>query len=618
MGRTGGPGGQAPDSGTTLLVIQGGKPLAYLWLALARQAGGGNVASCGPKGFELDLRSAPSRRAAEFLGLAGARMRGAGKDTFVVAETDVALRQAFVEGRAAMALASTWDMDAELLDPGTQGKGDFALQPTKPLLAPVPGAFASEPLRYAVRGACGVIPSYVHDPETRRTIWNFHASATGGSVMVDRQWLEMAIEKRVGVPTVFAMRYPRHPAVGHLPSDWEGPLRAAIEGACAAPPDPGFEDVAESLGKGLTILLRDGGDASVILDRIQTEFDAEVSHIVTRSSPKWRTAGWIILAALASLLIFGLTRLVRALRDEYRDYRGSISRSVTVSRVLAALALFLPAFGLAIVFGILPLLDGLKMSMYSQVMRDGGTPVGIANYFDAVTSPDTHIAVVNTLSYLLISFALGFVAPFLLALVLSGLPRGRFLVRSTFFLPAVASAVVVAIVWQQMYDFGGPFNDFAALLGFAPRRWLDDPSTAMFAVVNAQAWSTLGIAGLTYLAGLSVIPEVQYEDAEILGAGLKERFVNVTYPHIRPLLGINLVGWLIATTRTAEHVFLMTGGGPGKATHVIGLEIFDQAYVKIRFGYAMAEVWLLVAIVLMFSIYQMQAIRAGQLKMEHR
>ena len=58
----------------------------------------------------------------------------------------------------------------------------------------------------------------------------------------------------------------------------------------------------------------------------------------------------------------------------------------------------------------------------------------------------------------------------------------------------------------------------------------------------------------------------------------------------------------------------MTGGGPDKATHVIGLEIFDQAYLRIRFGYAMAEVWLLVAVILIFSIYQMRAIRSGQIQ----
>jgi ABC-type sugar transport system permease subunit len=112
-----------------------------------------------------------------------------------------------------------------------------------------------------------------------------------------------------------------------------------------------------------------------------------------------------------------------------------------------------------------------------------------------------------------------------------------------------------------------------------------------------------------------MIPESYYEEAELSGAGLVERFKAVTLPFLKPLLGISLVGWLLSVVRTAEHVFLLTGGGPNGATHVIGLDIFDQAYVNVRFGYAMAEVWLLVSVIMVLSIYQVRAVRAGQIRM---
>src|SRR5678809_1236068 len=151
------------------------------------------------------------------------------------------------------------------------------------------------------------------------------------------------------------------------------------------------------------------------------------------------------------------------------------------------------------------------MSLFEHVLRGGGGFVGVRNYLDVVVNPLTHLVVGNTIEFILLSFILSFLAPLMLALVLSSIPFAKLLIRSAFFLPAVASAVVVSVLWQQMYDFGGPFNSLMQMLGFAPRKWLAEPSVAMFAVVLPMAWATLGVSGLTYLAGLSAIPEALYE-----------------------------------------------------------------------------------------------------------
>ncbi len=596
------------------LALQTGKPLAYLWLALARQAGGAYVVKVGAEGIEADLLGTPSLRAAKFLSQVGKRLRAAGPDSLMLAEDDEKLRQAFVEGRTVFALISSRDMDVELFDPGTRGKGLFALQPVKPCLAPVPGAFSPEPVAYSVGGHCAVISSHVRNSLRRDLIWNFYIAATRVSNNVDRSWLDLAMERKELVASSFIMRYPEHPAVRYLPQAWSHAFRASTADAAAMPPDSEFERLAEMLAPRLAEVIWEGSDPEKAMAQVQYEFENTMHNKFRKDSIKWAAVGWAILAIMVGILVFGLVKLVATLRDEMRQFGKGPAESMTPIRILSAFVLFIPALGLAIVFGIVPLLNGLRMSFFANVLRDGGTFVALKNYINVAIDPNTHLAVSNTLYYLVLSFLMAFLAPLILALVLSNFPRGKFLIRSAFFLPAVASAVVVAIVWQQMYDLGGPFNDMATLLGFASRNWLEDPAVAMFGVVLAQSWCTLGVSGLTYLAGLTTVPEEYYEDAEIMGAGLMDRFQHVTIPHIWPLIGINFVGWLVATTRTAEHVFLMTGGGPDRTTHVIGLEIFNQAFVNIRFGYAMAEVWLLVAIVLIFSIYQMRAIRSGQLK----
>jgi multiple sugar transport system permease protein len=247
-------------------------------------------------------------------------------------------------------------------------------------------------------------------------------------------------------------------------------------------------------------------------------------------------------------------------------------------------------------------------------MRDGGKFAGLRNYYDVLINPLTQTMLVNTVRYLGWSFLLGFVAPLLLALILSGLRRLQLVARTLFFLPAVANAVVIALLWEQLYSTSGFMNALLGLLGIGPVKWLEEPGWAMFATVLAQSWSTLGVAGLIYLAGLSTIPESLYEEAELSGANLAERFRTVTWPHLKPLVGISFVGWLLTTARTSEHVLLLTAGGPGRSTYVLGLDIFNQAYVKIQFGYAMAEVWLLVALILVLALYQMRAVREGQLR----
>ncbi len=587
--------------------IVGGKPLAYLWMALTRQAGGERTVRLERHGLEVNLLDDASRRAAEFIAHLGQQFRDAGPGVLTVTDTGKGLRQFARERRIAIAL--TTDGDAVL----TTDEGNRYMYPQPPLLSAIPGAFTTEPLAYAQSGQFVIIPSFVRDARRRQLIWEFHTTGSWAGVPLEQTWLEMAARTGGRIPPYFTIRYPDHPAVRNFPSEWGPAMERATAQARPMPPDLEFEQLAEILGKKLTGLLLQGGDPVAVLRAAQKEFDSTVRLTTRRASWTWRVIGWGALGLFAAAFGYGLLRLGLTLRDELKELRVTPAQAMTPTRWLFALGLFAPAVSLAIVFGVLPLLKGLYMSTFAHVLRDGGTFTGLTNYLDVIASPVTHGAVLNTLFYLLLSFFLGFVAPLLLALVLANLPWMKFIIRTAFFFPAVASAVVIAMIWQQIY--AGPFNSLVTLLGFSPRNWLGEPGVAMFSVVLAQAWSTLGVSGLIYLAGLSAIPEELYEDAEIAGAGLVERFTSVTLPFLAPLIGISLVGWLISVARTSEHVFLMTGGGPAKATYVLGLDIFTQAYVNIRFGYAMAEVWLLVSVILIFSIYQMRAIRRGQLRL---
>lgn len=138
-----------------------------------------------------------------------------------------------------------------------------------------------------------------------------------------------------------------------------------------------------------------------------------------------------------------------------------------------------------------------------------------------------------------------------------------------------------------------------------PVRWLSNPETAMFACVLPLAWAGMGPGSLVYLAALKGIDEESYEAAEIDGAGFLDKILFVVIPRLKPLLMINFLGVFIAAFFHAEaNILAMTGGGAG--TEVAGLHIFYQAFIFLRFGPATAMAWLLGALLIGFTLWQLR------------
>ena len=138
-----------------------------------------------------------------------------------------------------------------------------------------------------------------------------------------------------------------------------------------------------------------------------------------------------------------------------------------------------------------------------------------------------------------------------------------------------------------------------------PILWLSNPDTAMMACVLPLAWAGMGPGCLIYLAALKGIDEESYEAAEIDGAGFLDKVLFVVVPRLKPLLMINFVGVFIAAFFQAEaNILAMTGGAA--ETEVAGLHIFYQAFIHLRFGPATAMAWLLGAVLIGFTLWQLR------------
>lgn len=177
-----------------------------------------------------------------------------------------------------------------------------------------------------------------------------------------------------------------------------------------------------------------------------------------------------------------------------------------------------------------------------------------------------------------------------LAFMLSA--RGVFaagLHRSVVFFPAVLSAVIVGFVWSMLYNRDyGLLNRLLGFLRIAPPAWLDDPAVVLVSVSLPLIWQYVGYYVVIILAGMTTIPQEVLEMAEVDGAGGPKRLVSIVMPLLRPTLAVCLMLCISGNMQVFDHVYVLTGGGPGTASMVMAMYAYQKSFGEARFGYGSA------------------------------
>ena len=112
----------------------------------------------------------------------------------------------------------------------------------------------------------------------------------------------------------------------------------------------------------------------------------------------------------------------------------------------------------------------------------------------------------------------------------------------------------------------GLFNEMLGLVGIGPIPWLNDPNVAMWAIVIATVWWTVGFNFLLYLAALQNIPDQQYEAASLDGAGRWRSLWSITIPQLGPTTGLIVILQVLASLKVFDQIYQMTNGGPAGTT----------------------------------------------------
>lgn len=242
--------------------------------------------------------------------------------------------------------------------------------------------------------------------------------------------------------------------------------------------------------------------------------------------------------------------------------------------------------------------------------------VGMANFVEMSHDRYFHIALLNSVRYLLVVPVLQLLA-MALAVVLNQRLRGLTFIRAAMYVPVITSVVVVGIAWHWVYQSDGLLNTLLVdVLGVLPRRvgWLTDGHLALWSVMFVTVWQGLGYYVLLYLAGLQAIPPEFEEAARIDGASPVQVFFRVTVPLLRPTLALCSIVSCIAAFKVFTEIYVMTRGGPEHATTTLGYYIFEVAFTDYSMGYAAALALVLGLFVGVISYVNLRYFREGGLQ----
>jgi multiple sugar transport system permease protein len=270
-----------------------------------------------------------------------------------------------------------------------------------------------------------------------------------------------------------------------------------------------------------------------------------------------------------------------------------------------------PALLLIVVFFAGPVLAAIGLSftdfdLYALADPSAARWVGLRNYSRVLHEPLFWQALENTLYFAVVGGPLTIAASLGAALLVNARAlRWKSTARTVFFAPFVTTLVAVAIVWRYLYHPRyGLLNYLLGLVHVAPIDWLGNPHWAMPAIILMATWKNFGYNMLICIAGLQSIPRELYEAAALDGASAWQRFRHVTLPMLAPTLFFVVIVTMIGYLQLFTEPYVMTQGGPLRATTSLVLYMYEEGFRWWRLGVAAAIAFLLFVLIVAFTVAQ--------------
>jgi multiple sugar transport system permease protein len=277
-----------------------------------------------------------------------------------------------------------------------------------------------------------------------------------------------------------------------------------------------------------------------------------------------------------------------------------------------------PNLAAVAVFMLFPLGFSLYMSFQKWDLFTPPEFVGLGNFWHLFTAdPLFLIALRNTVIFTIGTLFPTLVISLVVAAALNRKLKGISIFRTAIFLPLAVSAVVMAVVWQFLFNTNnGLLNIMLGWIGLGPVPWLIDPHWAMVSLCLVTVWKSVPFATVVLLAAMQGVPETLYQAAKMDGAGGIRRLFSITLPLIRGALSFVVVISIINAFQAFDQVYVLTGGhgGPETGTYVLGIMLFQHAFAFLEFGYASALAWVMFAILVVLTAVQLRLARRNALE----
>lgn len=265
-----------------------------------------------------------------------------------------------------------------------------------------------------------------------------------------------------------------------------------------------------------------------------------------------------------------------------------------------------PGFLILLSMIILP----IAMSVYYGMTDWGGIGsfnfIGLENFKNIIFNDDVFKkSLLNALYLTVATILIQHPLAIFLSILITHCGRWEKVLRTVLFIPAIISVVVAAKLWASIYNPQyGLINNVLETIGLSALKqdWLGDPSFAIWAVIVVVMWQGFGYAFLLYYAGLKGVPDELFDAAKIDGAGHFQLYTRIVIPLLAPMMRVAIVIAVITCLKQMEVVFLMTNGGPGSSTQLLGNYLYQTAFSSGLYGYGNAISVVFVIIVLMITV----------------
>ena len=263
-------------------------------------------------------------------------------------------------------------------------------------------------------------------------------------------------------------------------------------------------------------------------------------------------------------------------------------------------------------FLIYPMVSAFRLSFFEWNLLSPKLFVGLKNFLTMAGDPRVINSYVRTLHFSGISVAAINLLAFVFALMFgSRLLRWKSFWQSLIFLPVVLSVVAVGVVWEFMYQSTGLIPVILRqLIGVSPV-WLTNTRAAPYAMIFVYVWKSVGYYMVIYIAGLLDVPASYYEAARMDGAGFWGQLWYITIPALKNTIALAVVSCVIFTFGQFAIQFVITKGGPSRATEIMAMLIYRQGFELSRFGYSAAISVLFFLTMLVFSLIQLRLFKSG-------